>query len=564
MIVIEDILGRCAPLLGVDPAELRSRNFYRAGQTTPYGQPVRHPERIAAIWQQVLDGAEVARRQDEIGEFNRTHRARQTRAGHDAGQVRDLVQPDRVQPGRRPRARLQGRLGADQPRRHRDGPGAAHEDAAGRGYDARHPAAQGAAGSDAHRQGAQHVRDGRELAGPTSTAARSRMPANRSGLGSSRSRRSRSARTPPMCESSMASRGAWATRLGRCPGRTSSGPPTSSASNSLPPATTGPRGCTGTPRSCTGRPSSTSRTGWPRARSRSTASPARTARGGSTSSTTSETASPRWSTSARSRAASCRVPAGSLLKICDGIPGTGPVRGRLTTQAASTYKLPSFSEMPEVFNVTLLENATEEGAVYGSKAVGEPPLMLAFSVREALRAGRRGLRAARDERRPRVAGYARGRVLGGRAGPALPTNTAMSRRARLGPFHPSPSGLDRSGRSRNESRTRSAMPDQHWVESVRRLRAAREPGVLVTLATVSRPRTAGRRRQDGRRRRRYLGLDRRRKCRGRRDRSGAGAYRDAATTPELHGPSPCRTRRPTSTAFSAAAERSRCCSSRCP
>jgi xanthine dehydrogenase large subunit len=41
--------------------------------------------------------------------------------------------------------------------------------------------------------------------------------------------------------------------------------------------------------------------------------------------------------------------------------------------------------MPEVFNVTLLRNATEEGAVYGSKAVGEPPLMLAFSVREALR-----------------------------------------------------------------------------------------------------------------------------------------------------------------------------------
>src|SRR6188472_457133 len=73
MLVIEDILGRCAPLLGVDATELRSRNFYQAGQTTPYGQPVRHPERVAAIWQQVLDGAEVARRQDEIGEFNRTH-----------------------------------------------------------------------------------------------------------------------------------------------------------------------------------------------------------------------------------------------------------------------------------------------------------------------------------------------------------------------------------------------------------------------------------------------------------------------------------------------------------
>ncbi|MFC4454457.1 xanthine dehydrogenase molybdopterin binding subunit [Deinococcus sonorensis] len=59
--------------------------------------------------------------------------------------------------------------------------------------------------------------------------------------------------------------------------------------------------------------------------------------------------------------------------------------GRLTTSSASTYKLPSFSEMPPVFIVNLMEQATEDGVVYGSKAVGEPPLMLAFSVREALR-----------------------------------------------------------------------------------------------------------------------------------------------------------------------------------
>ena len=63
----------------------------------------------------------------------------------------------------------------------------------------------------------------------------------------------------------------------------------------------------------------------------------------------------------------------------------GPGRGRLTTQAASTYKLPSFCEMPDELNVALLEQAHEDGAVYGSKAVGEPPLMLAFAVREALR-----------------------------------------------------------------------------------------------------------------------------------------------------------------------------------
>ncbi len=63
----------------------------------------------------------------------------------------------------------------------------------------------------------------------------------------------------------------------------------------------------------------------------------------------------------------------------------GPGRGRLTTQSASTYKLPSFSELPDELNVALLERAHEDGVVYGSKAVGEPPLMLAFSVREALR-----------------------------------------------------------------------------------------------------------------------------------------------------------------------------------
>jgi xanthine dehydrogenase large subunit len=63
----------------------------------------------------------------------------------------------------------------------------------------------------------------------------------------------------------------------------------------------------------------------------------------------------------------------------------GPHRGRLNTQAASTYKIPSFSEMPPEFHVHLFERATESGVVYGSKAVGEPPLMEAFSVREALR-----------------------------------------------------------------------------------------------------------------------------------------------------------------------------------
>ena len=93
----------------------------------------------------------------------RAHPHTEAGARRDAGEVRDLVQLHGLQPGRRARARLQGRLGADQPRRHRDGPGPAHEDAPGRGDVARRTAGEGAARADAHRQGAQHLRHGREL-----------------------------------------------------------------------------------------------------------------------------------------------------------------------------------------------------------------------------------------------------------------------------------------------------------------------------------------------------------------------------------------------------------------
>jgi xanthine dehydrogenase large subunit len=60
-------------------------------------------------------------------------------------------------------------------------------------------------------------------------------------------------------------------------------------------------------------------------------------------------------------------------------------KGRVATAGASTYKLPSWSELPDVFEVNFLERAAEDGNILGSKAVGEPPLMLALSVREALR-----------------------------------------------------------------------------------------------------------------------------------------------------------------------------------
>ncbi len=60
-------------------------------------------------------------------------------------------------------------------------------------------------------------------------------------------------------------------------------------------------------------------------------------------------------------------------------------QGRLLTHSASTYQIPAISDAPAEFNVTLFPRATQAQTIHGSKAVGEPPLMLAFSVREALR-----------------------------------------------------------------------------------------------------------------------------------------------------------------------------------
>ncbi|WP_296926187.1 xanthine dehydrogenase molybdopterin binding subunit [Polaromonas sp.] len=60
-------------------------------------------------------------------------------------------------------------------------------------------------------------------------------------------------------------------------------------------------------------------------------------------------------------------------------------KGLLTTHAPSTYKIPATGDIPEHFKVDLWHEANPEDNVGGSKAVGEPPFMLAISVYEALR-----------------------------------------------------------------------------------------------------------------------------------------------------------------------------------
>ena len=65
--------------------------------------------------------------------------------------------------------------------------------------------------------------------------------------------------------------------------------------------------------------------------------------------------------------------------------------GKLLTTGPSTYKLPGSRDIPKIFNVKLLENAdNEEKTIFRSKAVGEPPLLLAIShflaIKEAIKA----------------------------------------------------------------------------------------------------------------------------------------------------------------------------------
>ena len=164
-----------------------------------------------------------------------------------------------------------------------------------------------------------------------------------------------------------------------------------------------------------------------------------------------------------------------------------PTRGRLATGSASTYKLPSLSEMPDDFRVALLERAHEDGAVYGSKAVGEPPLMLAFSVREALRQaaaafGPPGVAVdLASPATPEAVFWAVEQARGG----AVPPGPAARRRG-------CPRGRPRPARRRcaparagirgASPRPPDGGPDVHWLTAVERLRATREPGVLVTLA----------------------------------------------------------------------------------
>jgi len=60
-------------------------------------------------------------------------------------------------------------------------------------------------------------------------------------------------------------------------------------------------------------------------------------------------------------------------------------QGKLMTHAPSTYKIPTANDCPACFDVRLFETANPADTIHRSKAVGEPPLLLPFSVFLAIR-----------------------------------------------------------------------------------------------------------------------------------------------------------------------------------
>ena len=77
-------------------------------------------------------------------------------------------------------------------------------------------------------------------------------------------------------------------------------------------------------------------------------------------------------------------------------------KGRLTTHAPATYKIPVASDVPPVFNTRLHMRPNATASIYRSKAVGEPPLMLGIAVYSAILDAVHAVKpaASRSSRRP--------------------------------------------------------------------------------------------------------------------------------------------------------------------
>lgn len=361
MLVIEDILGRCAPLLGLDARELRRRNFYVDGQDTPYGQPVRHAHRITSAWDQLAADADLDARAAEVAAYNATHE--HTKRGLAVTPVKFGISFNFT--------------------------------------------AFNQAGALVHvyKDGSVLINHGGTEMGQGLHTKMIQVAATALGVPLSRVRLAptRTDKVPNTSATAASS------------GADLNGAAIKNACDQITERLVEVDAGRGLPWEELVREAYFSRVqlwaaGFYKTEGLhwdSTAMRGRPFKYFSYGVCAAEMEVDGFTGAYRTRRVDIVHDVGdSLSPLVDigQIEGgfvqgagwltledlrwdesDGPHRGRLTTQAASTYKLPSFSEMPEVFNVKLLEQAHEDGVVYGSKAVGEPPLMLAFAVREALR-----------------------------------------------------------------------------------------------------------------------------------------------------------------------------------
>ena len=388
MIVIEDILGRCAPLLGIDPVVLRRRNFYRAPdgtpQTTPYGQPVRHPERLEAVWDEVIESSGFSARSEEIRRFNAEHQDRKRglaitpvkfgisfnlTAFNQAGALVHVYKDGSVLINHGGTEMGQGlhtkmiqvaatTLGVPlskvrlAPTRTDKVPNTSAT-AASSGADLNGGAVKNAC---------EQIRARLEqvAAGGLGVPAEDVRFVDGQVTGLGRSGASLTweevVRTAYFQRVQLFAAGYYRTEGLHWDSSVMQGSPFKYFAYGAAATEVEVDGFTG----------------------------AYTTRRVDIVHDVGDSLSPLIDVG---QIEGGYVQGAGWLTLEDlrWDESDGPHRGRLSTQSASTYKLPSFSEMPPDFRVSLLERAHEDGAVYGSKAVGEPPLMLAFSVREALR-----------------------------------------------------------------------------------------------------------------------------------------------------------------------------------
>ncbi len=384
MLVIEDILGRCAPALGISARELRRRNFYRPGQTTPYGQPVRHPERLERLWSQVAESGDVDRRLVEIEAFNAVHE-----------HTKRALAITPVKFGISFNLTAFNQAGA-LVHVYKDGSVLINHGGTEMGQGLHTKMLQVAATALGVPLSAVRLAPTRTDKVPNTSATAASSGADLNGGAVKNACEQITTRLAEIA----------AMRLNVHPDdvRFHDGIVTglSDTDEKIPFADLVHDAYFRRVQLWAAGFYRTSGLHWDAKRMHG--SPFKYFAYGVAAS---EVEVDGFTGAYRLRRVDIVHDVGdSLSPLVDlgqveggFVQGAGwltledlrwdtsdrPSRGRLATQAASTYKLPSFSEMPEDFRVTLLEQATEDGVVYGSKAVGEPPLMLGFSVREALR-----------------------------------------------------------------------------------------------------------------------------------------------------------------------------------